>query len=119
MTETDISGKIRLEISKLGGRLFRFPVGLYYTKNGSRIKIGTPGISDLIGWRSLKITQEMVGKTIAQFLAVEAKRPGGKTKKSRAIDQLNFIVTVNRSGGIAFKAYSHEEFLKYIKLLAL
>lgn len=37
-----------------------------------------PGSSDLVGWRERKITQDDVGKTIAQFVCIEIKTATGR-----------------------------------------
>lgn len=54
------------------------------------------GSSDLIGWRSVEITPEMVGKKVAVFVAIEAKT--GKVRVTP--DQENFIARVKDAGGI-------------------
>lgn len=53
------------------------------------------GSSDLIGWRPVVITQEMVGRTIAQFSAIEVKADDGVVSD----DQERFINMVNKCGG--------------------
>lgn len=54
-----------------------------------------PGFSDLFGLVPVTITPDMVGQTIAQFVAPEVKSPTG-----RATDQqLKFHSAVNRMGG--------------------
>lgn len=55
------------------------------------------GESDLIGWRELKITSEMVGRTVAQFVALELKTPNVKATAA----QRNFVAQVRRAGGYA------------------
>jgi hypothetical protein len=115
MKEADIGRLIQIEVCRRGGRLFRVPVGLYYTKYGTPVKVGVPGLSDYAGWMPRKITQEMVGKTIAQYLAIESKTPHGKTEKKRLEKQLNFIDIVNQSGGLAFVAHSAEEAINKLK----
>jgi hypothetical protein len=51
-----------------------------YTADGRVIKFGLcPGSADLIGFKSVEITPDMVGKRVAIFYAVEQKKPGGKT----------------------------------------
>ena len=55
------------------------------------------GSSDLIGWTPVRITADMVGKTVAVFTAVETKT---KYKKATT-EQENFIHEVNRAGGRA------------------
>ena len=54
------------------------------------------GSSDLIGWRSLTITPDMVGQTVAVFAAIEVKDRGAPTP-----EQLHFIAQVQAAGGLA------------------
>ena len=64
-------------LSMLGLRMFRNTVGACATAAGGWIQYGLSiGSSDLIGWRSVEVTPEMVGKRVAIFAAVEVKRPG-------------------------------------------
>lgn len=64
------------------------------------------GSGDLIGWRTMVITPDMVGRTIAQFVSAEAKRPrGGRLEP----DQRTWRDLVNRAGGLAFQFVSEEE----------
>jgi hypothetical protein len=53
------------------------------------------GASDMIGWTSQVITPAMVGLTIAQFTAGEAKAPKGRASG----EQINFIAQVIEAGG--------------------
>ena len=104
MKEKTIERKIILDSAKLGMILFKNEVGMAYTKNGFPIHFGLcKGSSDLIGWRTVKITQEMVGKDIAQFCAVEVKKD--KNGSYRATDeQKRFIEAVNKAGGFGVVA---------------
>jgi len=91
-------------------RLFRNNVGLAFQgeivsdenrmiviKNYRRIRFGLiDGSGDYIGWKSVIITQEMVGKKIAQFLSVETK----KVKGVRKPNQINWCIVINKNGGI-------------------
>ena len=54
------------------------------------------GSADLIGWTTVEITPEMVGRKIAVFTALEAKTAGVRLTK----EQRNFIARLNESGGI-------------------
>jgi len=60
------------------------------------------GSSDLIGWRSITITEDMVGQRIAQFVAIEVKNEAGKLRKTQAA----FLNTVAEAGGRAGVARS-------------
>ena len=100
MKETNLQQLIRVEASKLGLVLSRNNSGSFENKMGRRVKFGlfNPGGSDLIGFQPMIVTQEMVGKNIAVFTAIEVKQPGKKPTK----EQQNFIDFVNKNGGIAF-----------------
>ena len=101
-----------LEAGKLlrNVRLFRNNVGTGWvgktTHQGSRVIIENPrplqaglcqGSSDLIGWTTVEVTPDMVGKKIAVFTAVEVKASTGKVSS----EQINFIQRVREAGGIA------------------
>lgn len=104
---------IKMAHVKTGGRLLRNNVGA--TKIGNRfIEYGLgKGSSDLIGWTTIEITEEMIGKKIAVFTAVELK-----TVKDRASkDQINFIEQVHQAGGLAGIVYNEEEYNNIFKRL--
>lgn len=65
---------------------------------GAHPFFGAPkGFSDLIGFDSIIITPEMVGKRVAVFVASEVKAtPNDKLKK----DQVNFKNLIVKMGGI-------------------
>jgi len=107
-------------LSKRGWRLFSNPMGQgfvgkvieeYESSGGHvvtltharRLPFGVcnPGGSDGIGWRQVKITADMVGQIIAQFVAVECKTDAYKTASK---DQKNFLAQVIRAGGLALMA---------------
>ena len=67
--------------------------------------VGSPGGSDLIGYRKVKITPDMVGTEIAVFAAVEVK-----TAQGRATEQQKaFIEHIQSAGGLAGIARSVDE----------
>lgn len=70
-----------------------------------RYGVGPKGGADWIGYVSVVITPEMVGTKIAQFAAVEAKRPGEKADEN----QQTFIDGVKAAGGKAGVATSAAE----------
>ena len=67
------------------------------------IKYGlTPGSADLIGFKKVKITPDMVGKEVAQFLSIEIKPEGANVKPN----QNNWMIFIKRFGGLAGIAWS-------------
>ena len=81
---------------------------------GLALANGSPvvGQGDLLGWRSITITPDMVGCTVAVFLSVEAKRTeGGRTTN----DQKHWRDSIILAGGIAGVANSPEAAKKIIE----
>jgi len=71
-------------------------------RNAQRIQSGLQdGASDLIGWRSIVVTPEMVGKRIAVFASPEVKRPGWNPPSDPEDTQIIWRDNVLRAGGIA------------------
>ena len=64
------------------------------------------GSSDLIGWHSVTITPEMVGRTMGLFLGVVVKRPGGHGATE---ERQRFISAIVRAGGLAGVARSVDD----------
>lgn len=67
--------------------------------------VGNPGGSDLIGYRRVRVTPEMVGQDVAVFAAVEVKTPRGRIKP----EQQQFVDHIRSAGGIAGIARSVDE----------
>lgn len=108
MSEVTVMREIMVLAGRIGLRLFRNNCGTY-EKDGNWIKYGlaNPGGADLIGWRPLTITQEMVGQTVAQFTAVEVKSKTGRVTK----EQQAFLDIVNQQGGKGIVARNPQEAL--------
>ncbi len=106
-SEAAIQQQIRLALSRAGVVAFRNNVGQYTDpKTGRPIRYGLGvGSSDLIGWTPIKVTPDMVGKTLAVFTAVEVKTDRGRPTDA----QLNFIEQVLKAGGLAGIARSPEQ----------
>lgn len=106
MSETDLVNTVRLRFSRGDVRLFRNNVGVLTDAKGNHVTYGLcVGSSDLIGWRSVTVTPEMVGRTVAVFVAAE-----GKAKRGRVTDaQHAFIRTVREAGGLAGVFYAPED----------
>lgn len=98
--ETDITHKCMIAASKLGVVLFKNVRGMFLTQDATRkIRAGllADGSSDLIGWKRVTITPDMIGKTLAVFTAIEIKTATGRASP----EQKHFIEAVQKSGGIA------------------
>lgn len=63
------------------------------------------GTSDLIGWTTITVTPEMVGKRLAVFTAIECKASTGGKKRE---EQVKFLGNVIKAGGIGGFANSPE-----------
>ena len=95
--EAYVQNKIRLAVGSGDVRLFRNNTGALMDMQGRLVKFGLcKGSSDLIGFRSITITPDMVGQKIAVFSAIEVKDKGKAT-----VDQKNFINIINNAGGYA------------------
>lgn len=106
MSEQAIQQAIRLKLSKGPVRLFRNNTGALRDERGQLVRYGLcSGSSDLIGFRQVTITPDMVGQQLAVFAAVEVKSPTGRATS----EQEAFINMVQHFGGMAGIARSVEE----------
>lgn len=100
ITEASVSQSIR-EWCKSAKNLvlWRNTRGSVELEGGGRIMygLGPNGSADLIGFRSIEITQAMVGQRVAVFAAIEVKRPDGRLRA----DQQQFLDRIIDAGGIA------------------
>lgn len=68
--------------------------------NARRIRFGLhEGSADLIGWKTIKITPDMVGQKIAVFISAEIKGPHGRMSE----EQNNWMAQVLVAGGHAYE----------------
>jgi hypothetical protein len=104
--ETVLQNKIRLAVSAQcpDTVLFRNHTGaLRDPKTGQMVRFGlAPGSPDLVGWKSVVVTEDMVGQRIAVFCGIEIKMPGGKLRE----DQRHFLDRLSGAGGVAAVARS-------------
>ena len=106
MREQAIMQRVQLAASRLGWRLFRNNVGCLPDARGVPVTFGLcPGSADLVGWRSVVVTPDMVGQTIAQFVAVEVKGPKGRLTPVQA----NWLNAVEQAGGLTVVARGPED----------
>ena len=119
MTHSDLLTAIMRDLSRGDTRLFRNNVGVAWQGKVTRldhdriliqhprvVHFGlAPGSGDLIGWRAIEITQNMLGKRIAMFISLEAK-----VGRDRLRDQQRaWLCAIAEHGGIAAEVRSIEE----------
>jgi hypothetical protein len=122
MTEAEIQARIMLKLgSQPEARIFRNHVaegwtgeavrqedGLVLLRNARRGRFGLcPGSTDLIGWRTIVVTPDLIGQRIAAFLAVEVKSATGRPSDGQRL----FVEAVRAAGGLAGVAKSPEQAL--------
>lgn len=108
VSEADVNKDIRQwALAQPNVVLWRNNRGVVETQGGGRITygVGANGACDWLGYKTITVTPEMVGKRVAVFLAVESKRPGVKARPN----QVDFMLDVARAGGISGVASSTEE----------
>ncbi len=106
MSEQRIQQEIRLAISHGNTKVFRNNTGTLRDQNGRPVQFGLArGSADLIGWRTVTITPEMVGTQVAVFLSIEVKTPTGRLRP----EQQQWLDAVQAAGGIAGVARSVED----------
>ena len=69
------------------------------------------GSADLIGWRTITITPDMVGQQVAVFTSIEVKTPTGRVRP----EQQQWLKAVQAAGGVAGIARSVEDAQAIIK----
>lgn len=101
MTESEIQAQIRLALNSGDVRTFRNHTGaVKCARTGHFHRFGIPssgGGSDLIGFKTVTITPDMVGQRVALFVAIEVKTDSGRISPA----QQTFIDFVLSRGGIA------------------
>jgi hypothetical protein len=99
-SETTMQQQIRLALgTNPDARIFRNQVGsLPDPRTGRLVTFGlAKGSADLIGWRTVVVTPEMVGQRIAVFTSIEVKTPTGRVRS----EQQAWLDVVQGAGGIA------------------
>jgi hypothetical protein len=106
MSEQRIQQEIRIACSNGDTRLFRNNTGTLKDQNGRPVSFGLcKGSGDLIGWKRVTVTPEMVGSIVAVFTSIEVKTPTGRLRP----EQQQWLNAVQAAGGIAGVARSVED----------
>ena len=114
-SETKLQQEIRLALGTIPSlRLFRNQVGqLPDPRTGRCVQFGlAKGSSDLVGFKTIKITPEMIGQEVAQFVSIEIKTERGKLTEV----QQNWLQKVKSSGGIVGVARTVKDALQILKV---
>ena len=105
-SEQTIQQRIRLQCSRDQVRLHRNNTGTLRDQHGRPVSFGlAKGSSDLIGWKTVTVTEDMIGQQVAVFTSIEVKSPTGRLRP----EQQQWIDTVQAAGGIAGVARSVED----------
>jgi hypothetical protein len=118
MTESDTLAAIQLALSNADTRLLRVNAGNAWAgtiveRSARRlvlldyrpVRLAHKGVSDLLGWHTVEISEDMVGAKFARFLAPEVKSLTGRLRP----EQKDFIALVNDAGGVAGLVRSVED----------
>jgi hypothetical protein len=106
LSEQQIQQHIRLACGKGDCRLFRNNTGTLKDANGRPVQFGLcKGSADLIGWKQVTITPDMVGQQVAVFLSIEVKTLTGRLRP----EQHQWLDAVQAAGGVAGVARSVED----------
>ena len=112
--EQTIQQHIRLACSIGSCRLFRNNTGTLRDINGRPVTFGLcKGSADLIGWRTVTVTPEMVGQQIAVFTSIEVKAASGGRIRP---EQQAWMQAVAAAGGIAGIARSVGEAMDILQI---
>ena len=114
-SETKIQQEIRLALGQRSDlRLFRNETGkLPDPRTGRWVQFGlAKGSSDLIGFKTIKITPEMIGQDLAVFTSIEVKTNTGQLSKN----QHNWLQAVKKAGGITGVARTVRDALEILKV---
>ena len=93
--------------------MFRNNTGTLRDINGRPVSFGLcKGSADLIGWRTVTVTPEMVGQQIAVFTSIEVKSTSARVKP----EQKSWMDAVAAAGGIAGIARSVGEAMDILQI---
>tara|TARA_Y100001938_G_scaffold143182_1_gene215566 strand:- start:289 stop:687 length:399 start_codon:yes stop_codon:yes gene_type:complete len=114
-SENQIQQEIRLAVGQEKNlRLFRNETGsLPNPRTGKWVDFGlAKGSSDLIGFKTIQVTPDMVGEKLAVFCSIEVKNKRGKVSEL----QHNWLQVVKKAGGITGVARSIQDALNILKI---
>ena len=81
LSEQRIQQEIRIACGTGATRLWRNNTGTLRDQHGRPVQFGLArGSADLIGYRTITITPDMVGQQVAVFASIEVKTPTGRIR---------------------------------------
>ena len=100
--EAESMARIRLAAAEHNTPLFRINSGAFRNPSGRLVQVGGPHWPDYFGIYPKVITADDVGKTLGQFIAIEAKA-GGFThpRNARERNQEAFLTRLQEYGALA------------------
>ena len=122
LSETGVQSHVLVSSAKAGFQLFRNNVGVLKDQTGRPVRYGLANDSheinekwksgDLVGWRTMVVTPEMVGLPLAVFVSRECKPEGWRyAATERELAQLRWAELVNAAGGDACFVASPDGFV--------
>ena len=115
MTESALLKAVLLASSRLGARLFRNNVGVLQDARGVHVAYGLcKGSPDLVGWRTVTVTPDMVGRRVAVFVGLELKTATGRLRP----EQRAFLSALEAAGGVAACVRSVEDAERVINTIS-
>lgn len=133
MNESNILKLVMMAGTRAGSVLFRNNTGQGWIGRSRRLKAGETlkahggelliydprplhaglcvGSGDLIGWHTVTITPEMVGRRVAVFLSAETKSAKGRLSG----EQKNWQHQIRAAGGVAIVCRSADEFTEALR----
>lgn len=114
--ETNIKNEILLAVGgRPDGMAWSQQVGTFraYDNPERIVKIGQPGMADIMSVVAVKITPDMVGKTIGVAVAIEAKTLTGRQRDQ----QILWAHAFENRGGIYLLARSGEQASQLVESL--
>jgi len=125
-SESLIKKRVQLAVARLNCRTFNNPVGYGYIGRvlsdrpaGTFHIQGYPmhfglhkGSPDLVGWRRVTITPEMVGRQVAIFVGIETKTATGRLSPEQKL----FLDQLSKDGALCGVARSPEDAIRIVSL---
>lgn len=115
-TETNIQSAVLLAVgSRHDCMAWRNQTGGFRAMDNPQriVKVGTPGAPDILSVVAVKITPDMVGKTVGVAVGIEVKTPTGKQRE----EQTKWQAAFEKRGGIYLLSRGPEQASEQMNLV--